>query len=415
MIDSKILLEEIKAFEAQLVKSRRHLHENPETGFELSHTREYVREELTAMGYTPKDCGKCGLTALVGKGTSGKTFLLRADMDALPVTEHSGEAFSSHVPGKMHACGHDLHTSMLLGAAKLLKLHENEITGTVKFMFQPSEETLEGSKDMIEHGVLERPSVDAALMIHATMGMPFPAGSVIVCDGGISAPAADYFNIRIQGKGCHGAMPQLGIDPITIAAHVITGLQELNARELAMSDEAALTIGRIHAGETGNVIPDEAFLEGTIRAYDEGLRNHLKQRMEELCQGIAAAFRGSVKVTFSSGCPTLKNDASLSQAVTRYCKELLGEQNAFSASELSALAGSNEKASKATGSEDFAYVSQKVPSIMLAVAAGSPQNGYTYPLHHPMVRFDEKAIASGSCIYAYTALRWLEEQDTIIS
>lgn len=409
MIDIKNLLEEVKDFESQIVENRRHLHENPETGFDLSHTKEYVKGELTAMGYAPEDCGTCGLTALIGKGIDRKTFLLRADMDALPIQEQSGEPFSSNVSGKMHACGHDLHTSMLLGAARLLKLHENEIDGTVKLMFQPSEETFEGSKDMIEHGVLESPSVDAALMIHATMGMPFPAGSVIVCDGGVSALAADYFEIRIQGKGCHGAMPQLGVDPITIAAHIITALQELNARELAMSDEAALTIGKIHAGETGNVIPDSALLGGTIRTYDEEVRNHLKQRMTELCQGIAAAFRGSAEVSFTSGCPTLKNDAALSKAVTGYCKELLGEQCAFSASELTAMAGPNAKSAKATGSEDFAYVSQKVPSIMLAVAAGSPKDGYTYPLHHPMVRFDERALPIGSCIYAACAMRWLEE------
>lgn len=409
MIDIKSLLEEVKSFEPQMIENRRHLHQNPETGFDLFRTKDYVKKELTAMGYSPQDCGACGLTALAGKGISKKTFLLRADMDALPILEQSGEPFSSNIPGKMHACGHDLHTSMLLGAARLLKLHENEIDGTVKFMFQPSEETFEGSRDMIAQGVLESPSVDAALMIHTAMGMPFPAGSVIVCDGGVSAPAADYFEIRIQGKGCHGAMPQLGVDPITIAAHIITALQELNARELAMSDEAALTIGRIHAGETGNVIPDLALLGGTIRTYDEDVRSHLKQRMTELCQSIAAAFRGSAEVSFTSGCPTLKNDAALSKAVTRYCKELLGEQNAFSAAELAAMAGPDAKSAKATGSEDFAYVSQEVPSIMLAVAAGDPEDGYTYPLHHPMVRFDERAIPVGSCIYAACAMRWLEE------
>jgi hippurate hydrolase len=328
-------------------------------------------------------------------------------MDALPVQEESGEEFASQ-NGNMHACGHDMHAAMLLGAARLLKAHEDEIAGTVKLMFQPAEEVFEGANDMIQAGVLEHPHVDAALMIHVSAAMPFTPGSVIVCDGGVSAPAADYFTIKIQGKGCHGSMPYDGIDPITVSAHIITALQEINARELAINDEAVLTIGSIHGGNVGNVIPDTVEMSGTIRTYDEDTRALLKKRMEEISSGIAAAFRASASVTFTSGCPTLYNDGELSQFTIGCLRELLGPQKAFTAGQLSAMAGPG-KQTKGGGSEDFAYVSHQVPSIMLALAAGRPQDGYSFPQHHPKVRFDEQVLPGGSAVYAYTAMRWLEE------
>lgn len=407
-MDSKVLLSQAKEFKQKIVEDRQYLHAHPEVGFDLFKTKEYVKNELISMGYEPQECGKCGLVALIGGKNPGKTFMLRADMDALPVQEQADVPFASTHEGKMHACGHDMHTAMLLGAARLLKLYEDQLKGTVKLMFQPSEETFEGSKDMIQNDVLKNPEVDAALMIHVMAGMPLPAGSVIVCDGGVSAPAADYFRIKIQGKGCHGAMPQAGIDPITIAAHIITALQELHARELAMSDEAALTFGLMQAGLAENVIPDTAELGGTLRTYDEETRKYLKVRMQEICDGIAKTFRGEASVTFTSGCPTLFNSAELSENVTGYCKELLGEHKAFSTAQLKAMSP-NANASKTVGSEDFAYVSQEVPSIMLALAAGEPQNGYCYPQHHPMVKFDESVLVPGSCVYAYTAMRWLED------
>jgi hippurate hydrolase len=287
-----------------------------------------------------------------------------------------------------------------------LKAHEDEIEGTVKLMFQSAEEIFEGPHDMIEAGVLENPDVDAALMIHVMAGMPMPVGSVIVCDGGISAPGADYFSIKVQGKGCHGSMPNAGIDPVNAAAHIITSLQELHARELALTEEAVLTIGTIHGGNAANVIPDTVELTGTIRTYDEEVRAMLKTRMSEIAQGIASAFRAEATVTFGSGCPCLKNDARLSKDTVTYTQELLG-QRAFSVGQLAAMGGGS--ASKSAGSEDFAYVSQEVPSIMLALAAGNPNQGYCFPQHHPKVKFDESALADGSAVYAYVALRWLQE------
>ena len=401
------ILQEAESYKTQLVNARRYLHSNPETGFDLAETVAFVKKELIAMGYEPKECGKAGLTVLVGGKKEGKVFMIRGDMDALPIPEESDVKFASK-NGKMHACGHDMHTAMLLGATKLLKNHEDEIEGTIKLDFQPSEETFEGANDMIQAGLLEHPSVDAALMIHVMAGMPMSAGTVIVSDGGVSAPAADYFKILIHGKGCHGSMPNNGVDPINVAAHIITALQEIHARELELVDEAVLTIGTIHGGNAANVIPDTVELGGSIRTYDEEVRSFLKTRMTEISEGIASSFRAEAEVTFGSGCPTLVNDHDLSACAVKYVQELLGPAKAFTAGQLNAFAGSG-KAPKSAGSEDFAYVSQKVPSIMLALAAGEPDKGYNYPQHHPKVKFDESVLPGGSAVYAYTAMRWLEE------
>lgn len=406
-MEAKQLLLESKNYQDQFVQMRHYLHTHPETGFDLTETLAFVKKELIEMGYEPKECGKAGLTVLAGGKKPGKVFLIRADMDALPIQEEADIDFPSE-NGKMHACGHDMHTTMLLGAAKLLKAHEDEIEGTIKLDFQPAEEIFEGSHDMIEAGLLKNPDVDAALMIHVMAGMPMTAGTVVVSDGGVSAPAADYFTILIRGKGCHGSMPNNGVDPINAAAHIITALQEIHARELALVDEAVLTIGTIHGGSAANVIPDSVELGGSIRTYDENVRSFLKTRMTEISKGIAASFRAEVEVTFGSGCPTLVNDHDLSKCAAQYVQELLGPQKAFTAGQLNAMSGSG-KAPKSAGSEDFAYVSQKVPSIMLALAAGHPENGYCYPQHHPKVKFDEEVLYSGSAVYAYTALRWLEE------
>ena len=402
---SEMLLQEAAELRDCISRERRALHQNPETGFDISATLSFVKSELLDMGLQPMDCGKAGVVALVGGKKPGKVFLLRADMDALPITEEADVDFASQ-NGKMHACGHDMHTAMLLGAARLLKAHEAEIAGTVKLMFQPAEEIFEGSHDMIQAGLLEHPKVDAALMIHVMAGMPFPAGTVIVSAPGVSAPAADYFEIKVQGKGCHGSMPNTGIDPLTAAAHILIAIQEIHARELAMDDRAVLTIGTMNAGTAANVIPDSVTMGGSIRTFDEQTRAFIKQRLAEISEGIARSFRGEASVSFGSGCPTLVNDRDLSVCCEQYVKDLLGSGKAFSVAELNAMSGGGS--SKSAGSEDFAYVSQEVPSIMLALASGQPEKGYGYPQHHPMVKFDEDALPVGSAVYAYTALRWLE-------
>ena len=221
MLTAKELLGRAQALEPQLVEWRRTLHRHPEVGFDLTQTKALVKKALTEMGYEPKDCGKAGVIALAGGKKPGKTILLRGDMDALPIQEESGVDYASEVPGKMHGCGHDMHTAMMLGAAQLLKEHEDEIEGTVKLEFQPAEEIFQGSPDMIANGLLENPNVDAAVMFHVLGGMPIPAGVVLVpACGGITMASCEQYHIIVHGKGGHGSMPEKCIDPITAAAHI---------------------------------------------------------------------------------------------------------------------------------------------------------------------------------------------------
>ena len=383
-----------------MINHRRYLHAHAETGFALKETLPYVCKALEDMGYCVSDCGKAGLTATVGK-PGGKVLLLRADMDALPISEEADVPFASK-NGNMHACGHDMHTAMLLGAAKVLKQRETELKGMVKFMFQSAEETFEGSKNMIENGVLTDPKPDAAMMIHVTAGLPLPAGTVIVSSPGVSAPAADYFTIQVQGKGCHGSAPQNGIDPITAAAHILLALQEIHARELSSTEEAVLTIGKFHGGTAENVIADSVTMGGTIRTYDEKIRAFLKERMTDISRGIASAFRATAEVSFGSGCPTLVNDKTFGDLVAGYMTELFGQNGAFTTAQLS-----GGKPSRGGGSEDFAYISQEVPAVMLALAAGEPKNGHKYPQHHPKVTFDEDALPYGCAAFVWTAFQYL--------
>ena len=244
-------------------------------------------------------------------------------------------------------------------------------------------------------------------MIHVMSNMPIEAGTVLISAPGVSAPAADYFEIKVQGKGCHGSMPNTGIDPLNAAAHILIALQEIHARELAMDERAVLTIGTMNAGTAANVIPDSVTMGGSLRTFDEETRSMIKQRMQEISQGIAQSFRATADVVFGSGCPTLINNPELSADAAKYAKEILGEQKAISVAQMNAQ--SSQKSSKSAGSEDFAYVSQEVPSIMIALAAGQPDKGYQYPQHHPKVKFDENALSYGSAIYAYVAMRWLDE------
>ena len=393
------ILQEAQEISAQLVRHRRRIHTMAETGFDLRSTREYVREQLVNMGYVPRDCGRCGLIADVGR--PGKTFLLRADMDALPIREETGLDYACET-GNMHACGHDLHTAMLLGAARLLKDHEEALTGRVRLLFQGAEEIFEGAKDMIGHGALN--GVDGAMMIHVTVGAPLPTGTAIISSPGISAPAADYFTITVRGRGCHGSAPQDGVDAITAAAHILIALQELQAREMGIRDKAVLTIGTIRGGSAANAIADAVTMGGTIRTLDEGLRTKLKHRIRDISRGIGGAFRAEAEVEFGSGCPCLSNDRAVSGSVTASLKGLLGKTCAYTTAELDPGGGPS-----AGGSEDFAYISQAVPAVMVALAAGNPSKGYTYPLHHPRVRFDEEALPVGAAIHAYCAMRWISE------
>ena len=383
---------------ARVTENRRYLHAHAEVGFGLQDTFNYVWKQLKETGLSPRKCGKCGIIADIGRGA--RCVLLRADMDALAIREEAEVAFASD-NGCMHACGHDMHTAMLLEAARILKAREQELNGCVRLMFQPAEEVLLGAADMLSDGLLEDGQMVAAFMIHVLTNISLPTGTVIVSAPGVSAPAAGMFEIAIQGKGCHGAMPHTGVDPITIAAHTVINLQQIQTRELSLSQPCALTIGMLQSGEAANVIPDRAVLRGSLRAIDDETHQYLIQRAEEIAQGTAALFHGCAEMQMLGGAPTLVNDEKLSRQALTALKELLGQDAVLLSSEL----GGDAK--KSSGSEDFANVSRTVPSLMVALAAGEPTQGYDFPAHHPKTRFDEAVLPVGAAVYAQMALNAL--------
>lgn len=390
------MLKEATDIQEQIKTDYEHLHACPEVGFELTKTRAYVKKRLLEMGYQPMDCGKAGIVATAGNPETGKCFLLRADMDALHIKEEADVPYKS-ANGSMHACGHDAHTAMLLGAAKIIKYHEQELGGLVKFMFQPAEEILEGARDMIANGVLENPKVHGAMMVHVMTGVPLKTGTIVVSAPGVSAPAADFFEIKIKGKGCHGSMPHMGVDPLTAGAHIIIALQEIQAREMSVFNKGALTIGALEGADVANAIPDAVILKGSMRAFDEDVRNHMKKRLTEIAENVARAFRAEAVVTYTSGAPTLVNDKELSEKTGIWLKETLGEEMVIRSQDMPGQSGG--------GSEDFAYVSHEVPSIMVALAAGDSREGYEHPLHHPQMRLDTKAFVYGVAALAEVAMR----------
>ncbi len=403
MISAKELLNEAKTLEPQLQTWRRTLHRHPEVGFDLPQTKALVKQALTEMGYTPQNCGKAGVIALAGGKKPGRTILLRGDMDALPIQEQSGEEFSSEVPGKMHGCGHDMHTAMMLGAAKLLKAHEDELEGTVKLEFQPAEEIFQGSPDMIANGLLENPKVDAAAMFHVLAGMPLPAGTVLVPGGGITMASCEQYHITVHGKGGHGSTPNACIDPITAAAHIHIALQEINSRELDPNGFGVLTTGCFKAGAASNVIPDTAEMLGTIRTTDPDNKTGelIRKRMTEIAQGVATAFRCTAEVEFSDYCPCMVVDKTLAADALIYMTDLLGQ----GAMDMTPITGGKAGG----GSEDFAFVSHEVSTVSMFISAGSSKDGYLYGQHHPKVRFDDSILFEGSAAYSYFALRWLSK------
>ena len=376
---------------------RRYLHQIPEIGQDLPKTTAYLMEKLKEMGYEPKRIGDCGIVATVGK-EGGKCFLIRADMDALPVQEATDLEFKS-TNGCMHACGHDCHTANLLGAAKLLKDHEAELEGMVKLMFQPAEETMDGGKMMVEGGVCE--GVDAAMGMHVFAGMPMPAGTVVMMGVKGKMAAVDWFEIKITGKGCHGASPNNGVDPLNVMSHIHLALQTINAREMDPSDNIVLTIGQMHGGHTSNVIPNDAFMTGTIRTLKNETRAMVKARMEAIVGGIAASFNAEAHVEWGSGCPVLSHDPAIYADV----KVALSTLEGVSFVDLDDVGG----AMTSMGSEDFAYVANCVPSVFLGIAAGTPQEGYCYPQHHPKAMFHEDALPVGAATYAHVAMEWLKQ------
>ncbi|MBD5085384.1 MAG: amidohydrolase [Clostridiales bacterium] len=371
----------------ETVAHRRYFHTNAEVGLETPKAVDYVMERLTEYGLKPEKCGH-GVTASIGSG--GKTLLLRADMDALPMGEESGEPFACPTGTEAHTCGHDFHAAMLLTAAKMLKENEAALGGTVRLMFQPAEETFEGAKDMIECGILE--GVDGALAFHVSPGR-MPVGLVFYNGGGVMMSSVDGFRVTVYGKGAHGAYPHSSTDPINIAVHIYLALEALIAREADPSKNCVLTVGSFCAGSAPNIIPETAVLQGTIRTNDKACRELLVRRMKETAAGVAQVYGGSAEIEMLSEVPPLICDKELTDKVVGYLQELPG---------LTLYPGI-----AASASEDFAMVAERVPSVFMYLSAGFQDERGDAPAHNPKVRFNEDVCAIGPAGLAHCATRWL--------
>lgn len=375
------------------IASRRHIHTNAEVGLETPKTRAFVKEKLREYGLEPRDCGH-GVVATLGSGSP--VILLRADMDALPMPEESGEPFTCPDGEHAHACGHDFHAAMLLTAARMLKETEGDLKGTVKLMFQPAEETFEGAKDMIAAGVLEDPKPDVALAYHVAPGQ-MPVGIFMYNDKNTMMYSVDGFRIEVKGKGSHGAYPQRSIDPINAAVHIYLALEAIMAREVDPTAAAVMTVGKFDAGTAANIIPDTAVLEGTIRANDKDARELMVRRMREVAEATAAAYGATAEVTPLSDVPPLVCDPELT-------REFVGYMNETGIPGLTPYPGI-----QASASEDFATIAEQVPSTFMYLSAGYTDERGRYSAHNPKVRFNEDVCGIGPACLAHCAVRWLEE------
>lgn len=357
----------------KLISHRRFFHKNAELGFDTPLAVQYITEQLKKLGLRPLPCGKSGVYADIGSGEDG--ILLRADFDALPIEEETGLEFACK-SGAMHACGHDMHAAMLLGAAEYLCAQS--LNTRVRLMFQSAEELLQGAADMIDAGVLEG-GFGGAMMLHVMSGTGLEHKTAVVPKMAVCAPSADYFRIDIKGKGAHGAMSDKGINAVMAAAEVARSLMLIRAQEISMNDAATLSIGSIQSADGYNVIPQSAKVLGSMRAFDSKVRSYMKKRVEEISVCASQVHRANAKCNFVCGCPEFLNDDKVSEIAFEAAKQVFERVQ-----KASTRSGSS-------GSEDFAYVSQKVPSTMVIIEAG---NGY--PQHHPKVDFDESVLGLGA-------------------
>ncbi|MHB0809194.1 amidohydrolase [Facklamia sp. HMSC062C11] len=380
-----------------MVSNRRYLHQHPEIEFKLDNTVSFVKDKLKSYGIEAQDIGDHGVTAVLGD-PSGKTYLLRADMDALPIQEATGLDYASKNQ-YMHACGHDIHTSMLLAAAKMLKENEANLKGQVKFIFQPAEELLVGGDAMIKAGILENPKVDAASGLHVVPNMPI---SGVMPGKNIGAAGAINFDIVVKGEGSHGASPVDGKDPVLAASQIVIGVQSMLTREIPHTRSATLTIGKFIAEGSYNVIPGKAELAGTIRFHNNETRDYIAERFPQLVKAIAQAYRCEAEVSFKCNCPTLVNDPAVADAANTYIRELSDNGQRFKYIP-------NPGTSLSGGSEDFAHYTYYVPSTFFYLFC--PPKGVEKPkaVHHPEVQFDEDMMPVGAAALATIATRWLAD------
>ena len=382
--------QEASSLQEQLVTWRRALHQIPETGIRLPQTMQYIRQRLEEMGisYELHEDISC-ITATIGSG--GKCFLLRSDVDALPVAEEADVPFRA-TNGCMHGCGHDMHGAILLGAARLLKDHESELKGTVKLLFQSGEEIFLGAKSAIAAGVLENPRVDAAFAMHVIAMMPMD----LIFTGKQAMSAVDGFKITLIGHGGHGSMPEYTVDPINAAVQVYLALQSLIAREIGGSEEAVLTVGQFTAGEASNIIPERAVLQGTLRTFREDVRQRLVKRIREVVEGVAMTYRCRYEYEELFSCASVCTDDAVNAAVEKSIRKIVPGITI-------------QKNAHGMGSEDFAEITQRVPSAYYTIGAGPEDESRRLGQHNPKIEFNEDILSVGAAIYAQAAMDWLEE------
>lgn len=379
----------------RIMEMRRELHRFPELGFKEFKTAEIIKKELDRIGIPyESEIAATGIVGLIKGKKEGKTVLLRADMDALPVEEESRCEFKSEITGNMHACGHDGHVAGLLGAAMILNDLKDEIAGNVKLVFQPAEEGPGGADPMIKAGILENPKVDAAFGCHIWPACK--AGQIMIKDGDMMSHTTS-FDIMIQGVGGHGSQPEKTIDPIIIGSQIIINFQNIISRNISTLKPAVLSCCTIKAGEACNVIPDKLIIKGTIRTFDEELTNEIVDRMENIIKGITSSYGASYVFDVNRMYPALKNDHEMFELSKKTLGKIVGEENVIVMEE------------PLMGSEDFSYFGKKVPSNFFLVGVRDAQEDIESMLHHPRLLWDEKYLKINAKALSQLAIDFLNK------
>ncbi|WP_306754762.1 M20 aminoacylase family protein [Paracoccus actinidiae] len=371
----------IAEFSGDMIQWRRHLHQHPELGFECYQTAAFVAERLREFGVDEihDGIGKSGLVAIIEGQGPGPTIGLRADMDALPMDEATGLDYASTVPGRMHACGHDGHTTMLLGAARYLAETRN-FAGRVALIFQPAEENGGGGQAMVQDRMMDRFAITNVFAMHNTPGLP--VGIMTTTPGPIMA-AVDTFEIHVQGRGGHGAMPHLTADPVVAAVAVVNAIQTISSRNHYALDDLALSVTQIHTGSADNIVPDGAYVCGTVRTFAPHVRDMVRRRMEQICDGQGAAYDVTIRLDYVEGYPATVNDPGQTAFAVGVAQEILGHENVLS------------DAGREMGAEDFSYMLNERPGCYLFIGQGD-----TAGVHHPAYDFNDEISPVGASFLA---------------
>ncbi|NPA16433.1 M20 family metallopeptidase [Persephonella sp.] len=382
----------------EIISWRRHIHMHPELSGEEKNTSRFVASKLKEFGVDEVIENFGGTTAVVGiiKGKHDVTAALRADMDALPMQEKTGKPYASRIPNVMHSCGHDAHTAILLGAAKILTGLKEHLQGNVKLIFQPCEERHDcgGAKKLVEEGVLQNPDVSAIFGLHVFPELP--AGKVGTRIGHFMA-SSDVFTIKIKGKGAHASRPHQGVDSVLVAAQVINTLHHIVSRKVDPLHPAVLTIGRIQGGYADNIIPDEVEMGGTVRTLSLELRDQIPKWMEHAIWGVTLSYGAAYEFDYRQGTPPVINDEKTTRFALGMMRDLLGKENVV------------ELPEPTMGGEDFAEYLMKVPGTFIRLGIRNEEKGIKAPLHSPLFDIDEDALPVGASVMAYLAYKWVEE------